>query len=141
MRASTQACASDGRRERRDRDAVLGAVAAGRGGQSAGGAQVGEIEILALGLLLLGLLHELHVGEHVEFGGDAEDFGFLESVAPGVSVGIDQAGEESVASGIDDFTSGRNFQILADSFDFAAFDPDVGVVQELCGHRTRGRRG
>ena len=79
----------------------------------------------------LDLRHELHVGEHVELGGDAEDFGFLESIAEGVSVRVDQSGEESISSGIDRLHAGRNFQILADGFDFAGFHQHVGVFKNF----------
>ena len=82
-------------------------------------------------MFLLDLLHELHGGKHVELGGDAEDFGFLESIAEGVRVGIDQAGEESVSSGIDRLHAGRNFQILADGSDFAGFYQHVGVFKNF----------
>src|SRR5579863_2961067 len=82
-----------GRGERGDVEAVLGAVAAGDGGESSGGAQIGPVEKFAVGLIFFGLLHVLYVGEHVELGGHAKNFRLFESVAEGVGVRIDQAGE------------------------------------------------
>ena len=89
-----------GRRERWDLKAVLRTMAAGDSRESSGGAQIGPVEIFALGLIFLGRLHEVQTGEHVEFSCDAENLCFLQRVALGVRVRVDQAGQESVARGV-----------------------------------------
>src|SRR3974390_572928 len=75
-----------------DLDAIFGAVPAWYGGQRTGRAEIGLVEILAICLCLFHLLHVLRVGEHIEFGGDAEDLSLFKCAAPGMRVRIDESG-------------------------------------------------
>ncbi len=75
---------------------------------------------------------------HFDIGGGAADQrrdagGFVRIFGEGrhegqidVDVGIDEAGENQFAGGIDDFGAGGDFEVLADAGDGFVFDVDVG---------------
>jgi hypothetical protein len=114
--------------ERGDRDPELGAVAAGGGDESAGGAQVGATEAFA-GVLLRAHDggHRLK-GEHIEVGRDSEGQGGLEVFGRlNVGVGIDEAGEEALARGVDDVRAGGRHEVRTNRLNFAVDDEDGGA--------------
>ena len=114
--------------QRGNGDPVLGAVAAGGGDEGAGGAQVGAIEAFA-GMLLRthGGGHRVE-GEHVEVGRDSEGQGGLEVFGRlNVGVGVDEAGEEALARGVDDVRAGGGREVPTGRLDFVVDDEDVGA--------------
>jgi hypothetical protein len=80
-------------------------------------------------LLFLYFLHVLHVGEHVQFGRDAEDFGFFQRISPSVSVGINQAGQQGVASSVNLLYARQNSDSVTNRFNSAVLYPDIGLVR------------
>src|SRR5580693_2203874 len=77
-----------GTRECWNVNAVLGAVALGGSDEDAGGAKVRAGEILSSRFALAHVGVEFRIGEHAQFGGDAENQGLVKSYCPWVCMGV-----------------------------------------------------
>src|SRR5439155_19919741 len=81
----------------------------------------------------------VHDVAHPDLGHDRQR-GLIDAALDGeVRVGVDDAGHDEHAGGVDDLRTGVGGQVRADGRDLAAADEDVGVRQDVVADGDDGR--